>query len=408
MTLGQTPDIDWSQFLLDGERVDIDHSALQSYRLDRLRAELRAEGAAVGVFVSPVSLRYAVDHRAYGLFQSHIPVAYLFVPVQGPVVMHGGLSNDSSLIDEVRPARAISYFNGGSNLIANAQFLAEDLNRYLAEIGTTNRRVAIEYVNPSLTQALMAHDFDVIDAVGLIENARAIKCKEEIDCIRYAIRVANLGIDQMRKAIRPGVTELQLWAMLNFANLANNGDWHDGRMLASGERINPWYQEASERKLEAGDLVGFDTDMVGPNGYCADISRTMFCGPGKPSKRQKELYAHALSEIEHNLAILRPGMTFDEFSDQAYVQPEEFHANRYTCIAHGVGMCDEYPKIYYPMDRKGRGYPGTIEENMVLCIESYVGAVGERDGVKLEQQVLITADGYELLSDYPLDEALMS
>ena len=70
-------------------------------------------------------------------------------------------------------------------------------------------------------------------------------------------------------------------------------------------------------------------------------------------------------------------------------------------------MCDEYPKIYYPQDRAGRAYPGTIEENMVLCIESYVGAVGERGGVKLEQQVLITADGYELLSTYPFEAALM-
>ena len=71
-------------------------------------------------------------------------------------------------------------------------------------------------------------------------------------------------------------------------------------MLASGDRINPWLREASERRVEAGDLVGFDTDMVGPFGYCADISRTFFCGPGRPTRRQKQLYRHALDEIEHN------------------------------------------------------------------------------------------------------------
>jgi len=68
-----------------------------------------------------------------------------------------------------------------------------------------------------------------------------------------------------------------LWGLLNYTNFANNGDWHNGRMLASGPRVNPWLQEATDRKLEAGDLVAFDTDMAGPFGYFADISRTLFC-----------------------------------------------------------------------------------------------------------------------------------
>ena len=398
---------DWSQLALHREMPRINAERMRRYRLDRVRSSLRRAGAAMGVFVSPVSLRYCVDHRVYGVFQSHIPMAYLFVPIEGPVVMHGALGRPSDLADEMRPARAISYFNGGSNLPDQARALSEDVTGFLSEIGSDNRRIAVEYVNPSLTQALLQQGLDVVDAVGVIEDARAIKSPEEIECIKWAIAVADLGIEKMKQEMRPGITELQLWGLLNYTNLANNGDWHDGRMLSSGDRINPWCQEASERKIVAGDLVGFDTDMIGPFGYCADVSRTFFCGPGRPSRRQKELYRHALAEIEHNLALLRPGLTFETFSDLAYVQPEEFHANRYACIAHGVGMCDEYPKIYYPQDRAGRAYPGTIEENMVLCIESYVGAVGERDGVKLEQQVLITADGYELLSTYPFEAALM-
>ncbi|GIS88599.1 MAG: hypothetical protein CM1200mP18_13090 [Gammaproteobacteria bacterium] len=70
------------------------------------------------------------------------------------------------------------------------------------------------------------------------------------------------------------MTEAQLWGLLNYANLANNGDWHDGRMLASGPRINPWMQEATLRRVESGDLVGFDTDMVGPQ-----ATALIFLGP---------------------------------------------------------------------------------------------------------------------------------
>ena len=68
-------------------------------------------------------------------------------------------------------------------------------------------------------------------------------------------------------------------------------------MLASGDRINPWFQEASERRIQAGDLIGFDTAMVGPFGHFADVSRTFLCGPGRPTRRQKQLYRHALDEI---------------------------------------------------------------------------------------------------------------
>jgi len=91
------------------------------------------------------------------------------------------------------------------------------------------------------------------------------------------VAVAEHGISRIKAALRPGVSELRLWGLLNYTNLANNGDWHNGRMLASGPRINPWLQEATNRFVEEGDLVGFDTDMVGPLGYFADISRTFHC-----------------------------------------------------------------------------------------------------------------------------------
>ena len=210
----------------------------------------------------------------------------------------------------------------------------------------------------------------------------------------------------MKAAIKPGVSELQLWGLVNYTNLANNGDWHDGRMLASGPRINPWCQEASERRVEPGDLVGIDTDMIGPFGYSADISRTFHCGPGKPGRRQKQLYRLAMEEVEYNTGLIRPGISFRELQQQAYQVPEEFHQNAYSCIIHGIGMCDEYPCLG-PGFRGPVQYDGKLEAGMVVCVESYMGAVGERNGVKLEQQVLVTEDGHETLTSFPLEESLL-
>jgi Xaa-Pro aminopeptidase len=178
-------------------------------------------------------------------------------------------------------------------------------------------------------------------------------------------------------------------------------------MLASGPRINPWLQEATQRVIESGDLVGFDTDMVGPLGYFCDISRTFHCGPAAPTKRQKEIYRLAYEEVQHNMKLIRPGITFHELQQQSFPIPKAFQENAYTCIVHGVGMCDEYPRID-PLHRGLNPYNGTLEAGMVVTVESYMGAVGERDGVKLEEQVLITEDGCELLSSYPMEESLLN
>ena len=283
-----------------------------------------------------------------------------------------------------------------------ADAASASLTACIAEIGSDSRCVAIEYVNPGITRALGERGIEVIDGVRVSELARVIKSAEEIDCMRWAIAVAEHGI----AALRPGVRENQLWALLNYTNLANDGNWHEGRMLASGPRINPWLQEASDRQVEAGDLVGVDTDMVGPFGYFADISRTLFCGPGRPSARRKALNRLAVDEIEHNRALLRPGITLLGFQRLAYQPAEEFRANAYTCVMHAVGMCDEYPQVKYGF-RETNPCDCTIEAGMVLCLESYMGAVGERDGVKLEQQLLVTETGSELLTGYPYDENLM-
>lgn len=406
----QTPDRlvstdDWSDISQHFAMPEIDFDSLFNYRQQRIKNELRKADAACCLLVSPISLRYAVNYRTYGLFQSHIPTTYLLLPQDGPIVLCAAYGNAPG-VDRLDPGHALSFFDGGHNLPEVADALARDMVSYLDELGTDNRRVAVEYVNPTITQALERAGLEVIDGVTVSEHARVIKSTEEIACMKWAIKVAEHGIAQLRKAIKPGVSELQLWALLNYTNLANNGDWHEGRMLASGPRINPWLQEASDRKIESGDLVGFDTDMVGPYGYFADVSRTMHCGPGTPTRRQRQLYQLAVAEIAHNVDLVKPGITIKEFQRNAWPIPEEFQQNAYPCIVHAVGMCDEYPRIN-PLHRGETPYDDTLKAGMVLCIESYIGATGERDGVKLEQQVLVTEDGYEQLSTYPLEEALL-
>lgn len=384
---------------------DIDMQRLHGYRAARVQEQLRRLDVDMVLIHNPVSLRYAIDYRTYSLFQSRTPTTYVFVAQDGPTIAHQAYGR-VPLADEVRPGHALSYFDGGEGLADAAARMASDIDLYLRNIGATRRRVALEYINPSVVQALEKLGIEVVDGMPVTERARLIKSEDELACIRWAVAVAELGIAQVEKALRPGVSEQQLWGLLNYTNLANDGDWHDGRMLASGPRTNPWLQEASPRRIEAGDLVALDTDMVGPNGYFADVSRTFLCGPGAPTRRQRELYSLAHAEIEHNLTLVRAGATLLDIQAESYMQAEEFHELAYPCIMHAVGMCDEFPRID-PLHQGVNRYDDVLQPGMVLCIESYVGAVGETNGVKLEQQVVVTADGYELLTNYPFDERLL-
>jgi Xaa-Pro aminopeptidase len=140
---------------------------------------------------------------------------------------------------------------------------------------------------------------------------------------------------------------------------------------------------------------------------CCDISRTWLCGDGKASDEQKKLYRIGYEHIMANRELLAPGVSFRELTGKSHRLPQQYRQQRYGVMMHGVGLCDEYPAIYYPEDLDESGYDGIVEQGMVICIEVYVGAVGAGNGIKLEDQVLITADGFAPMSTYPFEKKLL-
>ena len=167
-------DDNWSDLSQYQQKPEINSERLQAYRMGRIKACMREADVALCVLVNPISLRYAVEYRNYSLFQSHIPTIYLFLPIEGPVLIHGGFDPSPSIKDN-GPGRPISFFNGGYELVEGARLLASDIVDFLSEIGTDNRRVAVEYVNPSITQALERAGLEVVDGVTITEAARLIK-----------------------------------------------------------------------------------------------------------------------------------------------------------------------------------------------------------------------------------------
>lgn len=390
--------------------AQLDMKRLRAYRQGRVRQELKRRGIAACLLFDPINIRYATGRRDAPLFMMHVSSGYLFLPVEGPVVLFGHSSEPDiglETIDEIRPQIELSHFLAGERTELNIQRWSHEVADLVLRHCAGESALAIDRCDLRAAAALRHRGLKLIDAQEALERARAIKSPEEVACMTYAIAVAEVGLARMREALRPGMTENELWSILHQTNISMGGEWIEGRLLVSGDRINPWFHECSDRMIRAGELVAFDTDMVGPFGYCADISRTYFCGPGRPSAMQRDLYKLAFDELHHNLDLVRPGVSFAEIAAQAWTPPEHI-VNRYVLSMHGIGLCDEYPCLYHLKDWETKGLEGILEENMTLCVESFIGPAGSREGVKLEQQVLVTATGTRLLSAFPFEDALLA
>src|ERR1700761_2313471 len=390
----------------------IDLPAVRSYRLCRVRAQMAAHSLDACVLLDPVNIRYATGARNMQVFHARNPARYLFVPQSGPVILYeftgcAHLAAGLETIDEVRPAMTASYAAAGPTIATVEAAWAHQVATLVREHCGARAAVGVERPNAGAALALRDQGLHVSDAQAPVERARAVKSPEELKCVRASVRATEVAVARLRDAIRPGLTENELWSVLHQGVIALGGDYIETRLLSSGSRTNPWFQETGDRRLAENELVALDTDVVGCHGYYCDFSRTFHTGPAEPSSAQRELYRFAHEQVHHNMELLRPGTSFREYAERAWAIPDRFVANRYYLSAHGCGMTGEYPYLYHSMDFEQSGYDGVIEAGMTLCVESYIGDEGGREGVKLEQQLLITDAEPELLSSFPFETALL-
>ncbi|KAG5745628.1 hypothetical protein H9Q72_001010 [Fusarium xylarioides] len=224
-------------------------------------------------------------------------------------------------------------------------------------VGKRNATLGLERMNANVAIALKELGLNIVDTQQALDMARTIKSPEEVKCI-----VASLHATEVA-----------------------NGDYVETRLLSAGPRTKPWFQESASYVIQKNDLVALDTGVVGCHGHYSDsdFSRTFRAGPEPPTEEQKELYRTALAQVNHNMSMLRPGLTFREYADLAWDIPEQYWANQYFVSAHGCGLTGEYPYSYHRGDFPDAGYDGVIEPGMVLCFESYIGNEGGTQGVKL-------------------------
>ena len=384
---------------------------LRGGRMSRLKNMMKEKGYGALVLFDPNNQRYATGSRnMFGYFLRNSS-RYIFVPEKGPVILFeypgsAHLSTWLETIDEARTSKVVwSAVNQRDNLSSDpfGIEIAELMRTYCSG----NKRIGLDRCALNLARSLEAQGLEVMDCMQDTLHCRRIKTPEEIACLAQSMAGCEAAVAEVEAAIKPGMRETDLFAILYGEVIRQGGEFIETRLLSSGPRTNPWFNEASDRVIRPGELVALDTDTIGCHGYYSDFSRTFHVGSGRPTGYQQSLYQMAYDQVHHNMDILKPGMSYLEIAEQAWKIPERFLDRRYPSIIHGVGMHGETPLVAHHMDFEKFSKNGILEPGMVVSVESYIGEVGAADGVKLEEEVLITETGIEKISRYPFDEKLL-
>ncbi len=407
----QIVDTSNGMWLSDTEPPAVDTRKLRDGRLARLRAWMAEAGYGGVVLLDPYNQRYATGTRnMFGYFLRN-STRYFFVPVSGPIVLFDypqsyHVSTVVDTVSEVRPSKLVwSSVSGRDNETAGP--FAEEIAELMRVHGGGSKKVGMDRCSHIQALALEKRGLQVEDCQGEILAVRAVKTPEEVQCLQISMTGAESAVAAVREAIRPGITENELFAVMYHEVIRQGGEFIETRLLTSGQRTNPWFNETSGRRVRPGELVALDTDMIGCYGYYSDFSRTFRCGPGKATPYQKMLYRMSYDQVRHNVGIIRPGLTFREIADKAWQIPAKFVEQRYTSVMHGVGMHGETPFIAHAMDFATYGRVGVLQPGMVVSVESYIGEKNGREGVKLEEEVLVTEHGSEPISRFPFEDELL-
>ena len=370
---------------------------------------MAAHGLGALVLTDIVNIRYCTGVAVMPLWTAVNIAHYVVVPVTGdPVIFeYGGAEfRQRAFWPDVRPSMFWQARVTDADSPGKAAAWARQIQGVLAERGLAGEKIGIDVLDYNGYAALQAHGLTLADADRAMSAARIIKLPDEVELMRRSCAVVETALADMEQAIRPGITENELLASFWHRILALGGEHCFTRLIVSGHKTNPWFHEADDKAVEPGDLVAIDTDTIGPEGYVADFSRTFLCGD-RPSAAQQEAYRVAHDFVRGCAELIKPGLAFSDFVARCPPLPAAYREQAYGVILHGIGVDDESPNIPLPGDPYTEMPDGEFQENMVVAVECYAGKVGARDGVKLEDEVWVSAEGPVVLSRYPYDSRLL-
>ncbi len=398
--------------LTDSEPLSVDAPKLRSQRLARLRDMMREKQYAAVLLFDPNNQRYATGSRnMFGYFLRN-STRYFFVPTEGPIILFeypqsAHVSTSLETVQEARNSRIVWSSVGGRDT-ATAKPFAEEIAALVLEYGRGSTKIGLDRCGHLQALALEGEGLEVTDCQQEILHVRRIKTDEEIACLRLSMAAAEFAVAAVREAVKPGISEQELFALMYGEVIRQGGELVETRLLTSEPARRPLVRRVEQQAPS------------GPADYWRSIPMSSDASAIFPTSRARFVTdpraAEALSEdavparLRADPAQRRHHQTGPQLSRSRGSRPGKsapFVERRYTSVMHGVGLHGETPFIAHARDFATYGSHGVLEPGMVVSVESYIGEVGGAEGVKLEEEVLITETGHEVISRFPFEEDLI-
>lgn len=391
----------------------IDYERMRKYRLERARQQMKKAGLGALISWDAWDIRYIA-----GMYVT-IPVRWLegnavVLPRNGDPHLYGGYCFSPYRMREEMPwlKGKIEPMSLGMTKFARTkedlQSLVKEVAKIMDEHGVKDEPLGLDGCTSEFLVGEAFKDVGIrtVDAKQTMFEARKIKNKDEIECIRMACSNAEAAFAEIKDAIRPGVTECQLVGIGMKTLYSLGADETQEFVCVSGPLTNPLRIDFTDRQIRPGDLIIIDINGNSFQGYKSCYYRTFSCG--KATAEQKEIYEECRAMMYNGIKGVKAGNTTFDIAKGWPNSPSYWGYERWPdvfpyAVGHGVGISlHERPwGISYP---DARAHPEKLEEGMVIALETWTGKKGGKDGVRLEEMVVVTKGGYELLTKWPVDE----
>ena len=408
--------VDWEQ------RVDFDR--LRRARLARLRAQLEQSELGALLTFDVHNIRYMTSTHI-GTWAMDKLIRFALLPRGGePVIWDFGsaakhhvlynpwLDHGSGARDGVEAEHGsrpgISTLRGAFNPAAGrAEEVARSIRRELEKYGLQNEPVGIDLAEMPILSALADVGLRVVDGQQVFLEARRIKTEDEISLLVAAASMVDAAYDELYAFLRPGVRENECVGVVA-KSLYDAGSEHvEGVNAISGERCSPHPHVYSDRILRPGDPAFFDI-LHSFNGYRTCYYRTF--AVGSASAAQRDAYRRCRAYMDEAIDRVRPGATTADIVEVWPTAQEFGFADELAAFAlqygHGVGLSIWEKPIFSRL--VSFDHPEVLEEGMVFALETYWPASDGWSAARIEEELVVTADGCEVITKFPAEDLLVA